>query len=126
MGTEDELAARAEARKSLRSLRLTRAHLDPLLHSPAILENAGYMVRVPDEPGGTLPSSEGQTTKCERCGQVFVIKRKNESDTCIYHWGRPRTTRINGIVYFLAHIVSLMRFSRRKDAHILLLFQVRF
>jgi len=54
------------------------------------------VVCVPDELGGTQPSSEGKTTKCERCGQVFVIKRKNEADKCIYHWGRPHTARING------------------------------
>ena len=114
VGTEEELAARAEARKSLQSLRLTRAHLDPLLHPLAILENAGYVVRVPDEPGSTQPSSEGKTAKCERCSQVFVVKRKNEADMCIHHWGRPRTTRINGTVHFLAHIVFLTRCSGEK------------
>jgi len=115
VGTEDELVTRAEARKSLQSLHLTRAHLEPLLHSPAILEKAGYVVCVPDEPGGIQPSSEGKTTKCERCGQVFVIKRKSEADECIYHWGRPHTARINGIPHSSPRIVLLTRPSGEKS-----------
>ncbi|KAK2466283.1 hypothetical protein APHAL10511_001925 [Amanita phalloides] len=96
VGTEDELTARAQARKSLPALHLTRAHLDLLLHSTELLEQTGYVVRVPDDPGGILPSSEGKPAKCERCGQIFVVKRKDDADNCIYHWGRPRTSHING------------------------------
>ncbi|KAF8621634.1 hypothetical protein AX15_007652 [Amanita polypyramis BW_CC] len=96
VGTEDELAARTEARTSLQSLRLTRAHLEPLVHSPSQLEKAGYLTCVPDELGGAQPSSEGKIAKCERCAQAFVIKRRNEADKCLFHWGRPYTTHING------------------------------
>jgi RNA exonuclease 1 len=98
VGTEGELAARVDARKSLESLHLTRAHLEPLVHSAADLEKAGYFINVPDSPGGTQPSLEGEKAKCERCAQPFVVKRKSEADECIFHWGRPYTTTINGII----------------------------
>ncbi|PFH52809.1 hypothetical protein AMATHDRAFT_46017 [Amanita thiersii Skay4041] len=96
VGTEEELVARAEARKSLDSLRLTKEHLEPLVHSLSELEKWGYFTTVPEEPGGTQPSSEGKTAKCERCAQPFLVKPKDEADNCVYHWGRPYTTTING------------------------------
>ncbi|KAF8640083.1 hypothetical protein AX17_001323 [Amanita inopinata Kibby_2008] len=96
VGTEEELAVRAEARRSLESLRLTRAHLEPLIHAVSELEKAGYFVNLPDGPGGTEPSMEGKLAKCERCAQPFIVKRKDDADNCIFHWGRPYTTKING------------------------------
>ncbi|KIL68064.1 hypothetical protein M378DRAFT_100578 [Amanita muscaria Koide BX008] len=96
VGTEEELIARVEARKLLESLHITRAHLEPLVHSTADLEKAGYFIRVPDGSGGLQPSLEGKVTKCERCCQPFLVQRKSEADQCIFHWGRPYTTIING------------------------------
>lgn len=91
-----ELAARAESRKSLNSLRLTRTLLEPYVHLAADLVQWGYFVEIPDGPGGNQPSLEGKVAKCERCGQPFQVKRKEDADECIYHWGKPFTTTING------------------------------
>jgi hypothetical protein len=96
VGTEDDLAARAESRKSLDSLRLTRAHLEPFILSMADMQKWGYFVDIPDGPGGELPHLEGKIAKCERCTQPFQVKRKEDADECIYHWGKPYTTTING------------------------------
>lgn len=96
VGTEVELAARAESRKSLNSLRLTRTLLEPYVHLAADLVQWGYFVEIPDGPGGNQPSLEGKVAKCERCGQPFQVKRKEDADECIYHWGKPFTTTING------------------------------
>jgi RNA exonuclease 1 len=96
VGTEAELAARAESRKSLDSLRLTRALLEPHVHLTTDLIQWGYFVEIPDGPGGHEPSLESKIAKCERCGQPFKVKRREDADECIYHWGKPYTTKVNG------------------------------
>ncbi|KDR83648.1 hypothetical protein GALMADRAFT_235962 [Galerina marginata CBS 339.88] len=96
VGTESEIAARAEAQKSLESLHLSRELLDPLVHSIEELQRWGYYVDIPPAPGGDQPSMEGKIAKCERCAQYFLVKHEEGSDKCIYHWGKPYTTRVNG------------------------------
>lgn len=96
VGTEADLQARAESRKSLDALRLTRAHLEPFVLSMADMQKWGYFVEVPDSPGGDQPSLEGKIAKCERCTQPFLVKRREEADECIYHWGKPITAKMNG------------------------------
>ena len=96
VGTEADLAAQAESRKSLDSLRLTRTLLEPYVHLTTELLQWGYFMEIPDGPGGHEPSLEGKIAKCERCGQSFKVKRKEDADECIYHWGKPYSATING------------------------------
>lgn len=96
VGTEGELAARAEAEKSLQAVRITRAIMEPFMLSLEDLQKWGYLVEIPDGPGGHEPSLEGKIAKCERCAQPFMVKRMEEADECIYHWGKPYTTTVNG------------------------------
>ncbi|KAG6821620.1 hypothetical protein H0H93_000129 [Arthromyces matolae] len=96
VGTEAELTARAEARKSRQALRLARDHLESYLMSKEALVTWGYFIDVPDGPGGTEPSLEGKVAKCERCTQPFLVKRKEEADECIYHWGKPLRMKVGG------------------------------
>ncbi|TFK43452.1 ribonuclease H-like domain-containing protein [Crucibulum laeve] len=96
VGTEEEIVARAEAKKSLESLRLTSDILEPLILSVTDLVKWGYFVEIPEGPGGYEPSLEGKVTKCERCGQPFQVKRMEQADECIYHWGKSYSTTAEG------------------------------
>lgn len=96
VGTEQDIATREEQRKSLESLRLTREHLEPLVLSMDDMKKWGYIVEIPEGVGGDRPSEEGQPAKCERCGQQFLVKRKELADECTYHWGRQYTKQVNG------------------------------
>ncbi|PPQ77431.1 hypothetical protein CVT25_011013 [Psilocybe cyanescens] len=96
VGTDSEIAARAEAQKSLEALHLTSDRLEPLVHSTEELQKWGYYIDIPPGPGGNQPSLEGKIAKCERCTQYFLVKRAEEADRCIYHWGKAYTARING------------------------------
>ncbi|KAJ2920097.1 hypothetical protein MD484_g342, partial [Candolleomyces efflorescens] len=72
VGTEDEIRARAEAKKSLESLQLSKSLLEPLVHSKDCLSKWGYIVDIPP------------------------VKRMEEAEQCTYHWGRALMTRVNG------------------------------
>ncbi|KAF7352711.1 Exonuclease domain-containing protein [Mycena venus] len=91
IGTEEEVIARAEALKSRKSLRLTRAKVEHLIVSKEDLELWGFILDIPDGVGGDQPSLENKIAKCDRCGKPFTVKRKDEADECIYHWGKPIT-----------------------------------
>lgn len=97
MGTEADLAARLEARKSLDALRLTPTLLEPYIHSTEELQRWGYFVEVPEGAGGDQPSLEGKIAKCERCAEPFLVKKLEEAEECTYHWGKPMTTKISGM-----------------------------
>ena len=97
VGTEDEIAAREEARKELEALRLNTAALERLVHPVERLEKWGYFVEVPSTSGGTEPSLEGKVTKCDRCSQPFQVKRMEEAEKCVYHWGKALYTRQGGV-----------------------------
>ena len=96
VGTEAEIVARAEAQKSLESLHLSRELLEPLVHSIDELKTWGYFLDIPPGPGGDQPSSEDMTAKCDRCAQYFQVKRMEAAEKCIYHWGKPYSTRVDG------------------------------
>ncbi|KAF9534224.1 ribonuclease H-like domain-containing protein [Crepidotus variabilis] len=96
VGTEDEIASRAEAQKQIECLRLTQDNLRHLIHTVDELQKWGYFIDVPPEEGGTQPSAEGKIVRCDRCPQYYLAKRLEEADQCIYHWGRPYMTRIGG------------------------------
>jgi len=96
VGTEGDLAARIEAKKSLQSLRLTTSHLQPYLLSREDMITWGYVVDIPEGPGGDKPSEEGGVMKCERCKQPKQVRRMEEAEECVYHWGRLLTKKVSG------------------------------
>ncbi|KAF5322365.1 hypothetical protein D9619_000791 [Psilocybe cf. subviscida] len=96
VGTEADLVERAETQKSLNALRLSSDILKPLIHSVSDLEKWGYIVNIPPGVGGDLPSMLGRIVKCDRCVQYYLVKPLEETETCIYHWGRPYTTKSGG------------------------------
>ncbi|KZT20361.1 ribonuclease H-like protein [Neolentinus lepideus HHB14362 ss-1] len=96
VGTEQDLVERAEKRKSLESLQLTREYLEPLMLSLDDMQKWGYITEIPEGPGGDKPSEEGNTMKCERCRQQFLVKRLELADECTFHWGRPYSKQVNG------------------------------
>jgi RNA exonuclease 1 len=100
VGTEEELAERAESRKKLDSLCLTRDHLVDLILTVADMQKWGYVVEIPGGQGGSRPSEEGKIMKCERCAQPFMVKRKDEAEECNYHWGKQYNKIINGMFWF--------------------------
>ncbi|KIM90892.1 hypothetical protein PILCRDRAFT_811388 [Piloderma croceum F 1598] len=96
VGTEGELVAREESRKSLDSLRITRDHLLPLLLSMDDMRNWGYIIDMPDGPGGSNPNLEGYTMKCERCSQPYMVRSTALADECLYHYGKQFSQKVNG------------------------------
>ncbi|KAF8195798.1 hypothetical protein K438DRAFT_1918956 [Mycena galopus ATCC 62051] len=89
VGTEEEVIARAEALKTRKSLRLTRANIEHLIIW-------GFILDIPEGVGGDQPSLENKISNCDRCGKAFTVKRKDEADECTYHWGKPITRTANG------------------------------
>jgi len=96
VGTAADVAAREEAATKLASLRLSKSHLASYILSMEQMKTWGYITEIPPGPGGDRPSEEGSVKKCERCQEPFQVKRKTEADQCIYHFGRPRSNRVNG------------------------------
>ncbi|KAJ6539436.1 ribonuclease H-like domain-containing protein [Mycena capillaripes] len=96
VGTEEEVIARAEALKTRKSLRLTRAHIEHLILSKEDLKLWGFILDIPEGVGGDQPSLENKIAKCDRCGKAFLVKRKEEADCCMYHWGKPITRTASG------------------------------
>jgi len=97
VGTEDDLITRAESKKSLKALRLTRAHLEHLALTIPEMEQWGYITQVPEGLGGERPSEVGNPMKCERCAQVFAVRHPAEPEECLFHWGKPYTRTVNGL-----------------------------
>lgn len=96
MGTDDDVQNRANSQKHSNSLRLTRTHLEPMVLSLEEMRKWGYVVDIPNGPGGEKPSEEGDVAKCERCAQPFKVKRAEEAEECLYHWGKPYMKSVNG------------------------------
>ncbi|KAH9844275.1 ribonuclease H-like protein [Rhodofomes roseus] len=98
VGTEGDLARRAEERKKLNALRLTAEQLKPYVMSLDQLRQWGYIVEIPPSEGGSRPSEEGSVKTCERCSTAFKVKRREDAsmDECIYHWGKAFSTKVNG------------------------------
>jgi RNA exonuclease 1 len=97
VGTEGDLAARIEARNSLKSLRLTRAHLKPLVLTMTAMEKWGYITEIPEGQGGARSSEVGSVMKCERCSQPFTVNAEPNQEECVYHWGKLYNKSLNGI-----------------------------
>ncbi|GJE84208.1 ribonuclease H-like protein [Phanerochaete sordida] len=96
VGTEEEIMRRAEERKKLQALKILPSHLEPHILTPDQMRTWGYVLEPPPGPGGTRPSEEGAVMKCERCGQPFQVKRMQEADECVFHWGKPFSSKTNG------------------------------
>ena len=96
VGTEGDITAQREAKKAVQSLRLTTSHLQPYLLSQEDMITWGYVVDIPEGPGGDKPSEEGGVMKCERCKQPKQVRRMEEAEECVYHWGRLLTKKVNG------------------------------
>ncbi|KAJ6628711.1 hypothetical protein B0H10DRAFT_1988935 [Mycena sp. CBHHK59/15] len=96
VGTEAEVAARAEALKTRKSLRITRSHIEHLILSRQDLETWGFFLDIPDGVGGCEPSIENKIAKCDRCTKPFLVRRKDEAEECIYHWGKPVSRTVSG------------------------------
>lgn len=96
MGTEGDLAARIESKKAIQSLQLTACHLQPYLLSREEMITWGYLVDIPEGPGGEKPSEEGGVMKCERCKQPKQVRRLEEAEECVFHWGRLLTKKVGG------------------------------
>ena len=96
VGTEGDIAARIEAKKIVQSLRLATSHLQSYLLSQEDMITWGYVVDVPEGPGGDKPNEEGGVMKCERCKQPKQVRRMEEAEECVYHWGRLLTKKVGG------------------------------
>ncbi|KAH9938182.1 ribonuclease H-like protein [Fomitopsis serialis] len=98
VGTEGDLARRAEERKKLNALRLTAKQLEPYVLSLDQLRKWGHIVDIPASEGGSRPSEEGSVKTCDRCSTAFKVKRREEAsmDECVYHWGKAFSTKTNG------------------------------
>lgn len=97
VGTEEDIAARLEARKQLDQLQLTRSLLSHLVMSTDTMKQWGYITEVPHGDGGSEPHLVGHTIKCERCNQSYKVTPTPTHDECTYHWGRPFSRTINGV-----------------------------
>ncbi|KAG6378672.1 ribonuclease H-like protein [Boletus reticuloceps] len=96
VGTEEDITARAEARKKLDTLRLTRTILAHLFMTTDVMQQWNYITEIPNGDGGSKPHAVGQIVKCERCGQPYMVANHPTDDECTYHWGRPFSKTING------------------------------
>lgn len=98
MGTEGDLAKRAEERKKLNALRLTAGQLESYVMSLDQMRKWGYIVDIPESDGGSRPSEEDSVKTCERCSIGFKVKRREEASMveCVYHWGKAFSAKANG------------------------------
>ena len=97
VGSEGEVLAREEMRKKMQSLKLSASQLEPYVLTMDEIKQWGYIVEVPPGPGGDRPHEEGSIKTCERCTEKFMVKRLEEADHCRYHWGKPFSSRVNGM-----------------------------
>jgi len=60
------------------------------------MRNWGYIIDMPDGPGGSKPNLEGYTMKCERCSQPYMVRSTALADECFYHYGKQFSQKVNG------------------------------
>ncbi|XP_006460258.1 hypothetical protein AGABI2DRAFT_177880 [Agaricus bisporus var. bisporus H97] len=96
VGTEDDIKLRLEQANSLKSFVLSPSHLQPLVLSTEAMQKWGFMLDIPDGPGGEQPTLEGKLKRCERCTQPFQVSRTGPDTECLYHWGKLQTTKAGG------------------------------
>ncbi|KAF8591528.1 hypothetical protein K439DRAFT_904379 [Ramaria rubella] len=95
VGTESEFQARANVKKLSR---VEPRHLEEVVLTREQMATWGYLLDVPEGPGGDKPSAEGEEMVCERCSQRFVVTPmgQGKDEACSFHWARPYTTTLNG------------------------------
>ncbi|KAG1806725.1 ribonuclease H-like protein [Suillus plorans] len=96
VGTEEDLAARAESKKKLNDLQVTRLLLKPIVMSLEAMQTWGFITEMPEGLGSDQPSAEGKIIQCERCTQSYMVKNDPTAEECQYHWGKLFTHKVNG------------------------------
>lgn len=96
VGTQEQIVKREAEKQKLQSLQLTTSQLEIYVLSVEEMRMWGYITEIPDGDGGSKPSEEGAVQKCERCSQPFQVKRKEEAEECVHHWGRKFTSKRDG------------------------------
>ncbi|KAL5636456.1 hypothetical protein ACGC1H_000424 [Rhizoctonia solani] len=104
VGTNGVIEARKAEAEAARNSMLRRAQLESALLTREQLIQWGYLVDVPEGPGGTRVNDEGRQTTCERCQALFVVHApqseeewKTLSERCTYHWGRTYVNKTGGL-----------------------------
>ncbi|KAG8746755.1 RNA exonuclease 3 [Ceratobasidium sp. 414] len=94
VGTQGTIEAR-RVEAELKNLALKHSQIEHAVLSREQLSRWGFLVEVPDGPGGTRTSDEGQEATCERCQTLFVVRAPQSEQEeeelslkCTYHWGR--------------------------------------
>jgi hypothetical protein len=70
------------------------------------MEKYGYVVVIPDGPGGDKATHEGALANCERCSQPFQVSSTKDIDECFYHWGRRYSKVVNGEICLVHQVDS--------------------
>ncbi|KAF8743385.1 EXOIII protein, partial [Rhizoctonia solani] len=103
VGTNGAIDARKAEAEAAKNSTLKRSQLQSALLSREQLTQWGYLVQVPEGPGGTRVSDEGRQATCERCQALFVVhapqseEERHSFERCAYHWGKPYVNRSGGI-----------------------------
>lgn len=98
VGTEAEIASKKAKLSSLTEFTLKSSHLEPVLLTEEQLQAYEYVTKIPEGVGGDRPNEVGNVIKCERCGSPFTVAAVPTENECTYHWGRPYTTKANGMM----------------------------
>ena len=103
IGTQGTLDARKAEAELAKKSTVTRAQIQNVRLSPEQLVKWGYLVEVPEGPGGTRVSDEGKEATCERCQTLFVVRapsspaeQQEMALQCTFHWGRTYLNKAGG------------------------------
>lgn len=77
-GTLEDDAKRAKERTEQEKGKLDPRRIKRYLASKEQLAQYDYVVQVPDGPGSTQPTEEGNKRTCQRCAREFVVKSELE------------------------------------------------
>ncbi|VDB90083.1 unnamed protein product [Peniophora sp. CBMAI 1063] len=96
VGTQADLAERTARAQSLASHVLTPSQLAPFLLTRDEMHVGGYIVEVPNGPGGTAPSAVGTRVTCDRCRSPYEVRAGPDMRECCFHWGKLLPSTVNG------------------------------
>lgn len=82
-GTMEDWDARNKLLEEEERLRLTAAKAKALVASPKVLLAHDYILDVPPGEGGLIPTEEGGSKTCDRCGADYIV-HGNLSDVRLY------------------------------------------
>lgn len=110
VGTQGTIDARKAEAEQAKNAIIKRGQLEAARLTREQLTKWGYLVTVPDGPGGSRVSDEGKETTCERCQTLFVVhapqtpeEREELSQKCTYHWGRTYLNKVGGKHNYTSH-----------------------